>query len=50
VSFVKIGSVTVIFYFRECMNFYLNFPLFLTDLCEIRYSIWSHSDIAFFCV
>jgi len=41
VSFMKIGSVTFMFYFRECMNFYLYFLHVLTDLGEIRYIVFS---------
>ena len=36
VNFMKIGSVTFIFYLSECINFCLYFPHFLTDLGEIR--------------
>ena len=50
VSFMKIGSVTVIFYLRECMNFYLFFQHVLTDLGKIIYSVSSHNGVALFWV
>ena len=45
VRFMKIRSVTVIFYLKECMNMYLYFPYLLADLGEIRCIISPHNAI-----
>jgi len=43
-------KIAIIFYLRECMNFFLYIPHFLTDLGDIRYIISSHNAIALFWV
>jgi len=50
IASVKIGSVTVKFYLRECMNFYLYFLHVFTDLGEIKYIISAHRAISLFWV
>jgi hypothetical protein len=45
VRFMKISSVTVIFYVKECMNMYLYLSHLLADLGEIRCIISPHNVI-----